>query len=181
MRFFVTCVTSSSLSAWMHHFKFCRAEEIAAPYFIFKEAGYDITIASIKGGQFLTRRTHRPVITVYQDCLYHLQVLQTSALAWTVHQRRSATTELNATCTSLIYKCARRNVVYLVFRSDYMIMCDNDDYSLPESAAWLAWWQRLCRPARKVMKQTTKKMHVWLTVCIVWFSVCTQERCHSTR
>lgn len=29
----------------------CWMEEVAAPYFLFKEKGYDITIASIKGGE----------------------------------------------------------------------------------------------------------------------------------
>lgn len=28
-----------------------RAEELMAPYYVFAEAGYDVTIASIKGGE----------------------------------------------------------------------------------------------------------------------------------
>lgn len=29
----------------------CRAEELVAPFYVFKNAGFDVTIASIKGGQ----------------------------------------------------------------------------------------------------------------------------------
>ncbi len=29
----------------------CRAEELVAPYYVFKNAGFDVTVASIKGGQ----------------------------------------------------------------------------------------------------------------------------------
>ena len=29
----------------------CRAEELVAPYYVFKSAGFDVTVASIKGGQ----------------------------------------------------------------------------------------------------------------------------------
>lgn len=28
-----------------------RAEELVAPYFVFSNAGYDVTVASIKGGE----------------------------------------------------------------------------------------------------------------------------------
>ena len=29
----------------------CRAEELVAPYYVFTQAGYDVTVASIKGGK----------------------------------------------------------------------------------------------------------------------------------
>ena len=29
----------------------CRAEELVAPYYVFSNAGYDVTVASIKGGE----------------------------------------------------------------------------------------------------------------------------------
>ena len=29
----------------------CRAEELVAPYYVFSNAGYDVTLASIKGGE----------------------------------------------------------------------------------------------------------------------------------
>lgn len=34
----------------LSQFDTCRAEELATPYYIFKDAGFEITIASIKGG-----------------------------------------------------------------------------------------------------------------------------------
>ena len=29
----------------------CRAEELVAPYYVFSNAGYDVTVASIRGGE----------------------------------------------------------------------------------------------------------------------------------
>lgn len=36
----------------------CRGEELAAPYYAFKAKGYNVTIASIKGGEVGTVFMH---------------------------------------------------------------------------------------------------------------------------
>lgn len=46
----IVCCHLSCLLQWCIFVHF-RLEELAAPYFVFEEAGFDVTVASVKGGK----------------------------------------------------------------------------------------------------------------------------------